>query len=106
MELNEKLARNVETLPMKAMDVIPEPNADAKKITGLVKTKGRTVGYQLEDKRLITKEEGVALAKQGGIRGVGVAHRQGTEYLKSLPDGEEGNNLSSLPTVSPQIVNH
>lgn len=39
------------------------------------------------------------MAKAGDIRGVGVAHRKDTEYLKALPDGSENNNLGSLPTV-------
>ena len=48
----------------------------------------------------MSKEEGVELAKQGGIQGVGVAVRNGTEYLKSLPDESEGNNLDNLPSVT------
>ena len=45
----------------------------------------------------------VALAKEGGIRGVAVAVRNGSEYLRSLPDGKEQNNLGSLPsTPGPQ----
>ena len=47
-----------------------------------------------------SKEEGVAMAKAGEIQGVGVAHRKDSEYLKSLPDGTEGNNLGNLPSVS------
>ena len=43
---------------------------------------------------------GVQMAKNGDIKGVGVAHRGETEYLKSIPDGSESNNLGSLPTVS------
>lgn len=39
------------------------------------------------------------MAKAGEIQGVGIAHRGDTEYLKSLPDGKEGNNLNSLPAV-------
>jgi len=31
---------------------------------------------------------------------VGVAHRKDNEYLKSLPDGTEKNNLGNLPAVS------
>jgi len=42
----------------------------------------------------------VALARQGGIAGVGIAHRDGVEYLKSIPDGTQSNNLSHLPSVS------
>ena len=45
------------------------------------------------------KEEGVALAKNGQIKGVGIAHNKNTEYLKAIPNGSEENNLSSLPTV-------
>ena len=44
-------------------------------------------------------EQSIALAKDGKIKGVGVAHNKSTEYLKSIPDGSEMNNLSSLPTV-------
>ena len=42
------------------------------------------------------------MAKQGQIAGVGIAHRGETEYLKSIPDGSENNNLGSLPSVSPE----
>ncbi|MFY9378680.1 MAG: DUF3892 domain-containing protein, partial [Acutalibacteraceae bacterium] len=38
-------------------------------------------------------------ARQGDIKGVGISKRNGNEYLKSLPDQNEENNLSSLPTV-------
>ncbi|MDE7249812.1 MAG: DUF3892 domain-containing protein, partial [Lachnospiraceae bacterium] len=48
----------------------------------------------------VSKEEGVALARNGEIKGVGIAHRKDTEYLKSLPDGTESNNLGNLPSVS------
>lgn len=87
-------------LPMQTLKDIPQPNADAKQITGLVKEGGRITGYQLSDGKVFSKQEGVQLAKQGGIRGVGVATRNGNEYLKSLPDDTEGNNLSNLPSVS------
>lgn len=86
-------------LPMAALDEIPEPSANAKDIVALVKQKGKIAGYQLSDGRTVSKDEGVALAKAGEIQGVGIAHRGDTEYLKALPDGEEGNNLSSLPSV-------
>lgn len=91
--------RNTE-LPKLAMDEIPTPTADAVSITGLVKKSGRVSGYQLSDNRIVSREEGVALAKDGKIKGVGVAHNRDTEYLKSIPDNSEENNLSSLPTVS------
>lgn len=87
-------------LPKLALDDIPTPQGDAVKITGLVKEHGRIEGYQLSDNRIVSRSEGVALARDGQIRGVGIAHRRDTEYLKAIPDGDEGNNLSSLPTVS------
>lgn len=95
--MNEKIAS---ALPLTAMDEIPTPNSDAVTITGLVKERGRITGYQLSDDRIVSREEGVSLAKAGQIRGVGVAHKKETEYLKSIPDGTESNNLSSLPTVN------
>ena len=67
------------------LDDIPEPSANAKEIIGLVKQGGKVTGYQLSDERIVDKEEGVALAKAGEIAGVGIAHRKGTEYLKSIP---------------------
>lgn len=87
-------------LPMLAMKEIPAPKPDAKEIVGLQKKGGRISGYKLSDGRLVSKEEGISLARQGEILGVGISARNGSEYLKSLPDGKEGNNLSSLPTVS------
>ena len=51
---------------------------------------------------MLSKSEGVALAKQGGIRGVAIASRNGSEYLRSLPDGSESNNLGDLPSTSLQ----
>ncbi len=86
-------------LPKLAMDEIPSPREDAVTITGLVKQSGRITGYQLSDGRIVDRAEGVSLARAGEIRGVGIAHNRGTEYLKSIPDDSEDNNLSSLPTT-------
>ena len=86
-------------LPKLALDEIPTPEDNALSITGLTKHRGRISGYRLSDNRIVSRQEGVALAKAGKIRGVGIAHRKDTEYLKSIPDDKEGNNLSSLPTV-------
>ena len=87
-------------LSMNTLSDIPTPNANAQRITALKKDSGRVVGYQLSDGRILDKYEAVALARQGGIAGVGIAHRNGNEYLKSLPDDMENNNLDSLPSVS------
>lgn len=87
------------SLPMQALDEIPVPKADAKQIVALVKESGKVTGYQLSDGQTISRSEGVEMAKQGDIEGVGVATNKGTEYLKSLPDGDESNNLGNLPSV-------
>lgn len=86
-------------LPKLAFDDIPTPSEDAVSITGLVKHRGRIEGYQLSDNRIVSRSEGVSMARAGEIRGVGIAHRKDTEYLKALPDDNETNNLSALPTV-------
>ena len=83
------------------LDQIPQANADAKRIVGLVKEGGRITGYQLSDETFVSKPEAVSMAKQGQIAGVGIAHRGDTEYLKAIPDGSESNNLGNLPSVSP-----
>lgn len=87
-------------LAKNTLDSIPNAKPDAKDIVGLVKSEGRVNGYQLSDGSTVSKEEGVAMAKDGDINGVGIAHRDGKEYLKSIPDGNENNNLSNLPSVS------
>ncbi|MEG1754955.1 MAG: DUF3892 domain-containing protein [Clostridia bacterium] len=78
---------------------IPEAKPGARRISILVKARGRIVGYQLSDGSVVSKQEGVRLAKEGEIAGVGVGIRHGTEYLKSMPDAHEGNNLTSLPSM-------
>ena len=82
------------------LDQIPQANPDAKKIVGLVKEGGRITGYQLSDEIFVAKPEAVAMAKQGKIAGVGIAHRGDTEYLKAIPNGNENDNLGNLPSVS------
>ena len=77
---------------------VQTPNAT--EITALVKENSRVTGYELSDGNVLDKPEAVELAKQGGITGVSISHRNGNEYLKSLPDDTVDNNLSSLPSVS------
>ena len=91
-----------QALVKQTLDQIPQANADAKKIVGLVKEGGRITGYQLSDNSFVEKQQAVDMAKEGKIAGVGIAHRGDTEYLKSIPDGTENNNLGNLPSVSPQ----
>ena len=84
---------------MNAISEIPTPNRNAQNITGVVKTGGKVTGYQLSNGTVLNKANAVNLAKQGGIADIGISSRSGNEYLKSLPDGTENNNLGSLPVV-------
>lgn len=91
-----------QSLAQNTLDQIPTPSSDAKSITALVKESGKVTGYQLSDNTVLDKAQAVALARQGGIKGVGIAHRGDTEYLKTLPDSDDSNNLSNLSSVSPE----
>ena len=97
METNN-LAKNT-------LDQIPKATADAKRIVGLVKESGRVTGYKLSDETFVDKNQAVQMAKQGQIAGVGVAHRKDNEYLKAIPNGNENDNLSNLPSFSPNKNN-
>jgi len=90
-------------LAKNTLDNIPSPAPNARNITGLVKEKGKVSGYRLSDNTVMEKAQAVQLARQGGIIGVGIAHRGDVEYLKSIPDGSESNNLSNLPSISPSM---
>jgi hypothetical protein len=87
-------------LVKQTLDEIPQASANAKTIVGLIKEGGRITGYQLSDNSIVEKQQAVDMARQGRIAGVGIAHRGDTEYLKSIPDGTENNNLGNLPSVS------
>lgn len=93
---------NGKKLVKQTLDQIPQANANAKRVVGLVKEGGRITGYQLSDNSIVEKQRAMNMAKQSQIAGVGIAHRGDTEYLKSIPDGSENNNLGNLPSVSPQ----
>ena len=94
------MMKRIGNLPANINIMNPVPNKDAKRIEKLIRSNGKITGYQLSDGTVLTKTEGVALAKQGGIRGVAIASRNGSEYLRSLPDGSESNNLGDLPSTS------
>jgi len=90
------------SLVKNTLDQLPQANSNATRIVGLVKKGGKITGYQLSDNSFVEKQRAVNMAKQGHIAGVGIAHRGDTEYLKSIPDGSENNNLGNLPSISPK----
>lgn len=87
-------------LPKNINEVVPNPESDALRISKLIKHSGDVVGYELSNGQQISKDEGIQMAKGGHILGVAVATNKGNEYLRSLPDGSENNNLSNLPSIS------
>ena len=91
---------NASSLPMKALTDIPTAKADAQHIKALVKEDGYVTGYQLSDGQKLEKAQAIDLAREGVIAGVGIAHRKEREYLKSLPDETQANNLSNLPSIA------
>ena len=58
---------------------------------------GEIMQYVLETGTTVDKAQGVEMAKNGQIDGVIIAHsKKGEEYLRTKPDGTEGNNLSAM----------
>lgn len=90
---------NYNNIPENINLMSPVPNKDAQSIKSLIKNNGKVSGYELSNGKLLSKTEGVSLAKQGGIKGVAIATRNGSEYLRSYPDGAENNNLGNLPSI-------
>lgn len=99
MDLNKNLEFS-SALAMNTLDDVPNPKSNAKDIVALVKDSGHVSGYKLSDGSIVSREEGVSMAKSGMINGVGVAHNKDTEYLKTLPDNKDKNNLGNLPSIS------
>lgn len=98
--MNREKDEMIGGLPVNINKEVPTPNSNAQSIRALIKKSGEIIGYELLNGERISKEEGVQMAKSGQISGVAVAvSRKGEEYLRSLPDQDENNNLSSLPTV-------
>lgn len=88
-------------LPKNINKVVPEPRSNSVNVAKLVKHSGEVIGYELSNGERVSKDQGVQMAKDGNIGGVAVGiSKKGEEYLRSLPDDVESNNLSSLPTIN------
>lgn len=58
---------------------------------------GEIMQYVLDNGTTVDKAQGVEMAKNGQIDDVIIAHsKKGEEYLRTKPDGTQGNNLSSM----------
>lgn len=82
------------------LDDIPQSEPGAKKITALVRKDREVIGYKLSDNSVVKKQDAIAMARNGEIHGVGIAHKGDTEYLKSIPNGKESDNLGNLPSIT------
>ena len=87
-------------LPKKINKVIPDYKPDAVRICKLIKDSGEVVGYELSNGVKVDKSQAIQMTKSGKISGVVVAINKGNEYLRSLPDESEENNLGNLPSIS------
>lgn len=60
---------------------------------------GDITNVMLQDGSVYPLDEAIRLTAKGSIEGVNVGRsKNGTEYLRSNPDGDVSNNLDQLPT--------
>ncbi|MBP3888459.1 MAG: DUF3892 domain-containing protein [Cellulosilyticum sp.] len=81
--------------------VVSEGGADAESITKLIKSGGEVVGYELESGKHISVHQAIEMAKANQLKHVGISiSKGGNEYIRSLADGDESNNLGNLPSIT------
>jgi len=81
--------------------VVSEGDANAQAITKLIKSGGEVVGYELESGRHVSVQQAIDMAKENRLKHVGVSiSKDGSEYIRSLADGDESNNLGNLPSIT------
>ena len=80
--------------------IVSEGGVDAQQITKLIKSGGEVVGYELESGQHISVQQAIDMAKHNQLKHVGVStSKDGSEYIRSLADGDESNNLGNLPSI-------
>ena len=74
-------------------------NSNVACITEVLTKEGSSAaaGYKLSNGETVSVEEAVQMAKNGEIKDVTVSSRNGEEFLRSYPDGDDSNNLRDLP---------
>ena len=84
-----------------ANKVVSEGGPNAKAITKRIVKSGEVVGYELESGEHVTIEQAIQMAKANELRHVGVStSKDGSEYIRSLADSDESNNLGNLPSIT------
>ncbi|MDP4143785.1 MAG: DUF3892 domain-containing protein [Bacillota bacterium] len=74
--------------------------SDKSKVAKVKKNKdGDITDVMLDNGNVYSIDEAIMLAKDDKLEGVNVGKaRNGREYLRSNPNGEEGDNLDNKPT--------
>lgn len=81
--------------------VVSEGGENAEQITKLIKSGGEVVGYELESGIHVSVQQAIDMAKHNQLKHVGVStSKDGSEYIRSLADGDESNNLGNLPSIT------
>lgn len=81
--------------------VVSEGDEHAETIAKLIRSGGEVVGYELESGKQISVSQAIEMAKSNRLKHVGVStSKDGSEYIRSLADGDESNNLGNLPSIT------
>lgn len=81
--------------------IVSEGGDHAEEITKLIKSGGEVVGYELASGKHVSVHQAIEMAKNNQLRHVGVStSKDGSEYIRSLADGNEANNLGNLPSIT------
>ena len=92
---------NTLSFPNTVNKIVSEGGENAKEIIKLIKQSGKVKGYELSDGKQISVEEAISMAKENMLKNVGVSiSKDGSEYIRSLADGDESNNLGNLPSIT------
>lgn len=54
--------------------------------------------FKLDNGEVIDVETAYQYAQDGKLEGVVAAEREGTKYVRGINDGDDNNNLDTLPT--------
>ena len=88
-------------LPQNINHIISEGKDTGKEIIKFIKQDNQVIGYVLSSGEKVNVEQAIGLAKAGELKHVGVSiSKSGKEYIRSLPDGDESNNLENLPSIT------
>lgn len=60
---------------------------------------GDNIAFKLDDNRIVDLDEAISLCNNGELPDYNVGtSKAGTNFIRGNADGEESNNLDSLPT--------